>query len=322
MSRERQVAGDRFDAYREMAAQGIQFFPLRPRSKVPAEKGYLHKLYRPPEIKAALLRGCNVGVNIKRSGLLVIDVDPRNGGDASINQLQRDFIFPDTPIVWSGRGDGGHHIYLRAPQGVRLPAKVAAYPGIDFKGSGHVAAPGSFHPNTCMPYTVDSWFDFTVPIAETPVDLVVALGRQPVAKPRTTATPAIGNDALAQLLSVLDPRDYSSSGSEDWFRLMCACHDATAGEGIEEFIEWCAGDPDYADEHHIQLNRRRWASVRAASDSDLDLPTTKATLFRAVIDAGHGDKIAALGFDAASGFDDALDENYLVYEIDEETDHG
>lgn len=310
MPRRRQIAG--FDTYREMAAQGIQFFPLKPLSKVPAEKGYLHKLYSPSEIKAAVWRGYNVGVNIKQSDLLVVDVDPRNGGDASIDQLQRDFSFPVTPIVWSGRGDGGHHIYLRAPQGVRLPAKVAAYPGIDFKGSGHVAAPGSFHPNTCKAYTVDSWFDFTVPIADTPADLADALGRQPVAKPRSTATPAISNDALAQLLSVLDPRDYASTGSQDWFRLMCACHDATAGEGIEEFIEWCAGDPEYADEHHIQMNRRRWASVRAASDSDLNQPATKATLYRAVAQAGHARMVAALGLNARGGFDpDAALDRFL-----------
>src|SRR5690606_11277319 len=108
---------------------------------------------------------------------------------------------------------------------------------------------------------------------------------------------------LAELLSALDPRDYASDGPEDWFRLICACHDATAGDGIEEFIEWCAGDPAYADEHHMQMNRRRWASVTAAADSDIEQPATKATLFRAVVDAGHARMVATLGLSAAGDFD-------------------
>ncbi|WP_284392741.1 bifunctional DNA primase/polymerase [Devosia yakushimensis] len=260
---------------RTMAGQGIRFLPLKPRSKSPIEKGWPAKRYPPSAIKEAVRRGCNIGVNIRQSGLLVVDADPRNGGEASLAKLAQDFTLPETPMVWSGRGDGGHHIYWRAPVGIHLPTKVGAYPGIDFKSSGQVVAPGSIHPDTGKPYVVDAWFDFSITIAEAPADLVASLGTQMIAKPPSVAAASIGNETLAELLSVLNPCDYAGTGPRDWLALMMACHDATAGAGVEEFIEWCAGDPEYATEHHMQMNRRRWASVTAAANFDIGSPSPR-----------------------------------------------
>src|SRR5215213_3476692 len=46
--------------------------------------------------------------------LVVLDIDPRNGGSvAALEALAG--LLPDTLIVWSGRGDGGHHRFYRRP---------------------------------------------------------------------------------------------------------------------------------------------------------------------------------------------------------------
>ena len=78
--------------------------------------------------------------------LLVVDLDPRNGGDLD------DLVLPETMTVLSGRGDGGMHRYYarpHAPHGIDLHPR----PGVDVKINGFMVMPPSLHPDTGKPYT-------------------------------------------------------------------------------------------------------------------------------------------------------------------------
>ncbi|WP_018990996.1 bifunctional DNA primase/polymerase [Aromatoleum toluclasticum] len=92
-----------------------------------------------PDANVAILTG-------EDSGLLVVDVDPRNGGDASLATLEEIHgALPRDYVVESG--GGGLHIYLRLPEGIELPCSVLT-DGIDVKcEGGYVIAPPSIHPN-------------------------------------------------------------------------------------------------------------------------------------------------------------------------------
>ena len=85
----------------------------------------------------------NVGVATGR-GLVVIDVDPRSGGDDSMVDLRGQLgELPDTVEVLTG--GGGRHVYLSTPVEVRNSAGVLG-PGIDVRGEGgYVVAPPSGH---------------------------------------------------------------------------------------------------------------------------------------------------------------------------------
>src|SRR5699024_8088290 len=79
--------------------------------------------------------------SIVSDGLLVIDVDPRNGGGRGYAQLVEDI--PEAAgadfIVETGRKDGGKHIYFKAPAGVAPTQPTGGrYPGVDFNSSGYV----------------------------------------------------------------------------------------------------------------------------------------------------------------------------------------
>lgn len=76
-------------------------------------------------------------------GLLVLDIDPRNGGDTSLADLEhRHGLVPDTPRTCTG--GGGLHIYFAIDQAIRNRAGLA--PGIDLRGDGgFVVAPPSLH---------------------------------------------------------------------------------------------------------------------------------------------------------------------------------
>ena len=78
------------------------------------------------------------------SGLVVVDIDPRNGG-----QLDHALM---TPTATVATGGGGWHLYYRHP-GTPTTPTLAGHPGVDIKtDGGYTVAPPSTHPGTRRPY--------------------------------------------------------------------------------------------------------------------------------------------------------------------------
>jgi len=80
----------------------------------------------------------------RKSGLIVVDVDPRHDGEASLAALSETHCeFSETPTVRTG--GGGLHFFFQCPdQGI--PNRVGILPGIDIRGDGgFVVAPPSLH---------------------------------------------------------------------------------------------------------------------------------------------------------------------------------
>ena len=76
-----------------------------------------------------------IGVMTGRSRLLVLDVDPRSGGDRSLVELCDTIELPETATVRTR--SGGIHLYYRTSHLVR--SKVAALgPGLDVKSAGGI----------------------------------------------------------------------------------------------------------------------------------------------------------------------------------------
>ena len=106
------------------------------------------------------------------SGLLVVDIDPRNGG-----QLDQALMTPTAAVITGG---GGWHLYYRHP-GAPTVAELPGRPGVDIKGDGgYVTAPPSVHPDTGRPYR---WTRHRIP-AEMPAALRTAVTRRPAPVPR------------------------------------------------------------------------------------------------------------------------------------------
>lgn len=77
------------------------------------------------------------------SGIVVLDVDPRHGGDRSMRDL-----FPDEPITIVQRtGSGGLHYFFRYPPGATIRNSAGRLaPGLDIRGEGgYVVVPPSNH---------------------------------------------------------------------------------------------------------------------------------------------------------------------------------
>ena len=88
----------------------------------------------------------NIGIAMgDDSGILVLDEDPRHGGDESLHQMEEEYgALPNCPTVRTG--SGGRHLYLAVPPGVTVRSRVGLRPGIDVRGKGcYAVAAGSTH---------------------------------------------------------------------------------------------------------------------------------------------------------------------------------
>jgi len=84
----------------------------------------------------------NIGIHCRRSGLAVVDIDPRNGGLETLEALEAEHgdIYSD---VLAFTGGGGEHRIFELPEGNGLPGKLGA--GIDLKVNGYIVAEPSNH---------------------------------------------------------------------------------------------------------------------------------------------------------------------------------
>jgi putative DNA primase/helicase len=112
-------------------------------------------------------KGSNVGIATgAASGIFVLDVDPKNGGDESLDSLfAKHGRLPDT--LQAITGSGGRHYYFKHPGGT-VPNEVCILPGLDIRGDGgQVVAAPSMHMSGRR-YAWDGLDGFNAPILPAP----------------------------------------------------------------------------------------------------------------------------------------------------------
>lgn len=124
----------------KLAREGVAVFPVG-QDKAPLVTGGFHSASTDPEVVAAMrgwtvdgvMIGCQPGID-----QVVIDVDPRNGGDKTLA------LFPALPRTRTTKTrSGGRHYWLTIEPGTEMRGKLG--PGIDVKrhGKGYVIIPPS-----------------------------------------------------------------------------------------------------------------------------------------------------------------------------------
>ena len=266
---------------------GYRLILLSSTAKVPIEKGWQTKTYTTAEIARWMRRGGNIGILLSETDL-VVDVDPRHGGVESLARLQ-DALGIDLsqePVVFSGRGDGGKHIYLRKSAGQRVRKAIRGYPGIDIKTTGgFVLAPGSRHPQTGGLYRPDPGAPSIDNVKDAPQALLDTLRQPPAHRRAMYGGGELSVEQLEMLLSVLEPENYRDYVL--WFRVAAASHDATNGDGLASWLTWAARDDHYGTEVDDEKNTATWASLTAGKAGGI----TYRYLLSEVARAGHIDLV-------------------------------
>jgi hypothetical protein len=153
----------------------------------------------------------NIGVATgQASGMIAIDIDPRHGGDKSLQDLID--IHGALPATWTVEtGGDGLQYYFRLPS-VRIANATKVRPGIDVRGEGgYVVAPPSVHksgksyawkkgcaPGECELAPLPAWLlELIAPPIARPA-IPVAASRTSVPS-EGTASLSVGDDSLVLL---------------------------------------------------------------------------------------------------------------------------
>ena len=150
-------------------------------------RGLLDASREPWQIKLWWQRAPEANLGVECTGLIVVDVDPRDGGDESLKKLEAEYgeMLP----TWRTLTGGGEHIFFSCPSDVEVSNVVAKNeikfgrepplgPGIDIRTKGgYVIAPPSRHiSGSVYAWSVDH-HPADVPLAPAPDWLVEKLTR-------------------------------------------------------------------------------------------------------------------------------------------------
>jgi hypothetical protein len=279
-----------FDDVARLALTGYELIPLRTGGKAPRDRNWLQRSYDATVLIAEARKNrSNLGVRMRPIDL-VLDVDPRNGGDKSLDLLVANVGLDVNKCPHVITGGGGHHYYLRKPPDLNIVGTLAQYPGIDFKKlGGQVVAPGAIHPETGCRYESEFWLLGPDETPEAPQALLDLLRKRREAMLDNVEDAdrwgEIDPQQLAAALAELPIDDYGEGSHDEWFRLMCACHHATAGTGREEFIAWSIQSPDFPD--HAEEIGYRWDSLTSKTGQG-GMPTTIRHLYQVLNKHGIG----------------------------------
>lgn len=238
---------------------------------------------------------------IVSDGLLVIDVDARNGGVSAYQRLIDDIpsIAGSGLIVETGSGGGSKHLYFKVPEGVGLLQHHDKYPGIDFKSTGFVIGPGSKHiSGNRYKILLGSPED----IGDAP-DALIDLLR----KPDTYRAAYDGGNIdlsdgdISEMLSYISP----DCDHETWIKSGMAIHHATGGSGLAIWDKWSAASKKYPGYSAIE---RRWHSFGKSAN-----PVTIGTLIHYAKRAGWRQPVT---FECADDFGIEETEGDLPFSIE------
>ena len=137
----------------DYARRGMWVFPLDPRGKKPLGRLVPHGLTQATNDVQQVAEwwhkapNANIGISCGPSKLVVIDVDPRHGGDESIRDLMAKY--PELDDTLTGEtGGGGWHLCFLAPAVPIANSTGTLAPGLDVRGvGGYIVAPPSIHPD-------------------------------------------------------------------------------------------------------------------------------------------------------------------------------
>ena len=200
---------------------------------------------------------------------LVVDVDPKNGGEKGFKKLLKDLDIDLEPTV--NTPSGGFHVYLEIPkeyQGKQFKKNLKEYQGIDFlsKGCQCVIAGSETNKGEYI-WSDDIFGEFRqlpapqrlINILSYKNDNVNSNNDNIVDDGLGDFTGLIGGDSASwsevkvlEMLEKLDP----SMTNDDWVKVGMALHDWEPVKGLELWEQWSLGGSNYKEGE----TAKRWKS--------------------------------------------------------------
>lgn len=185
--------------------------------------------------------------------LLIVDVDPRNGGLTGLKNLEDalDMNLEDEAGLTVRTGGGGYHFYFTAPEGVRMVTALKQFKGVDFiHGMHYVVGLGSAHKSGG---TYEAHKGSVEQIGAPPAELVELITRKPWEASQWDSSDEVSPEMVRDALQFIpnDDLDYDA-----WLRIGMALRHWNEEAGYALFMEWSALSSKF-DEMDAD---RRWSS--------------------------------------------------------------
>lgn len=212
---------------------------------------------------------------------LVVDVDPKNGGENSFKHLIKDLKLELHPTVMTP--SGGFHVYLSLPEdeiGKSFRKTLKKYPGIDFLTKGaQCVIPGSSTEVGKYEWNDDLFGEFTQDKAPKKLTKILVKGNNKNSntdKYGDTESDLgdfeglIGNETMerSKVLDVLDKLN-PSVGNDEWVRIGMALHNWHPVKGLEIWEDWSKAGTNYVEGE----TAKRWQSFTADTSGGVTLGT-------------------------------------------------
>lgn len=219
----------------------------------------------------------NIAIMLAPSGLIAVDIDPRNGGWDSIDDLEAKHGPLTSDVLQLTGGGGEHRVFsLDADSSASLPGKLGR--GIDLKRNGYIIASPSNHASGaryewegssdplegCIPSPLPDWLRGSFASTAAPVQAASSI------QPLSDQDKADLTEALSFI-----PADERSV----WVDMGMALHSTNAGnEAFFIWDTWSATSSKYDPIDQMRI----WRSFRIKGLSGL----TKASVYKTAQDAG------------------------------------
>ena len=212
---------------------------------------------------------------------LVIDIDPRNGGEESIKKLCKDLDVELQPTV--STPSGGYHIYLKLPANgeskYKLKKNLAQYPGVDFLSErmGCIITGGQTEHGKYK-WHADNFLDgFNATVIP---DKLFQFLKNVQTYTKNNYDEDLGDftgllpDSFAQKKDVLDALNKldPSMPHDDWTKIGMALHSWDDHEGLDIWEDWSKGGTNY----EADVTNKKWNTFSRNHDDNVTL----GTLFR------------------------------------------
>lgn len=247
------------------AAIGWHVFPIERGTKRPigrlTPRGHLDATTDTARITAwwTAEPDAGIGVAMQASGLVAVDVDPRNGGHFDLERIEAEHGRLITDVT-AFTGGGGQHLVFLAPSDIgKLPGKLAR--GIDLKADGYILVEPSIHPSGkqydwegsssplegCVPSPLPGWI---ADMSRAPAAMATASGAQAV------GARALADHELADIRAALAM--IPAVERDDWLHVGMALHKDVGGAlGFDLWAAWSQTCPEKFDP---QDQQRVWRS--------------------------------------------------------------
>lgn len=213
-----------------LAAKGFKVFPIQAGAKFPPLIKDWPTLATCDETTVASwwTQYPEANIGIHTAGLLVVDVDPKKGGDESFKQLEKEHGLPETLTTITPTG--GRHLFLRLPEGEAVANSVERLgKGLDVRSAnGYVVGPGSTVPAGRYRFAGDS------AVASAPASLVETARPAPSeSRTHTEPVPDAPEEVVVRAIEYLRGAERSvrgQGGDQAAYRVACSLRDLGLSE--------------------------------------------------------------------------------------------